>query len=156
MVSVFFFIELYPVTLASGLSCCRSRMVPSCCCEHGQVYNLACVDIFYNKRLALAKPLDVLLGPLTFIICSYITVMLAVLRIASATQRWKAFNTCLTHMILVFIYYLPVILAYKLAMSWHIYPNFHMPDSSLFPIRILPPSAKPSLPTQVIELLPTE
>ncbi|XP_026790452.1 odorant receptor 107-1 [Pangasianodon hypophthalmus] len=109
-----FLIELYPVALASGLSYCRSRVVPSCCCEHGPVYNLACGDISYNKRLALAKTLAVLLGPLSFIICSYVIVVVAVLRIASTTQRWKAFNTCLTHMILVLMYYLPVILAYIL------------------------------------------
>lgn len=36
------------------------------------------------------------------------------MRITSAAQRWKVFNTCLTHLILVLIYYLPVILAYIL------------------------------------------
>lgn len=109
-----FFIEIYPVTLASGLYYCRSRVVPSCCCEHGQVFKLACGDITYNRNLATAKTLVVLLGSLTFIICSYVTVVVAVFRIASTKQRSKAFNTCLTHMVLVFIYYMPVILAYIL------------------------------------------
>uniref|UniRef100_A0AAY5EEC3 G-protein coupled receptors family 1 profile domain-containing protein n=2 Tax=Electrophorus electricus TaxID=8005 RepID=A0AAY5EEC3_ELEEL len=109
-----FLIEVYPVTLASLLPYCNSRVVGSCCCEHGPLVNLACADISYNKRMATAKSLVVLFGPLTFIICSYAIVIIAVLRIASATQRWKAFHTCLTHLLLVLIYYLPVILAYIL------------------------------------------
>ncbi|XP_027003579.2 olfactory receptor 52K1-like [Tachysurus fulvidraco] len=109
-----FLIELYPVFLASRLSYCRTTVVQSCCCEHGQVYKLACGDISYNRNLATAKTLAFLLGPLTFIILSYVIVVVAVLQIASKNQCWKAFNTCLTHMVLVLIYYMPVILAYIL------------------------------------------
>ncbi|KAI5628748.1 odorant receptor, family D, subfamily 107, member 1 isoform X1, partial [Silurus asotus] len=107
-------IEIYPVVLASRLSYCRSRVVSSSCCEHGQVFRLACGDISYNRSLATTKTLAVLLGPLTFIVCSYVIVVVAVLRIASTAQRWKAFNTCFTHMALVLIYFMPVILAYIL------------------------------------------
>ncbi|XP_066535342.1 olfactory receptor 10A6-like [Hoplias malabaricus] len=109
-----FLLELFPVTLASNLPYCKSRVVHSSCCEHGPVFVLACTDISFNKRLATAKSLVVLLCPLTFIILSYIVVVFAVLRIASTAQRWKAFNTCLTHMVLVLIYYVPIILAYIL------------------------------------------
>ncbi|XP_072547821.1 olfactory receptor 52K1-like [Salminus brasiliensis] len=109
-----FLIEVFPVTLASNLTYCRSRVVQSCCCEHGPVYALACGDTSFNNRLATAKSLVVLLGPLSFIILSYVVVVFAVLRIASVTQRWKAFHTCLTHLVLVLIYYLPLILAYVL------------------------------------------
>ncbi|KAM9468466.1 odorant receptor 107-1 [Clarias gariepinus] len=109
-----FFIEIYPIVLASGLSYCRSRVVPSCCCEHGQVYKLACGDISYNRNVATTKTLIVLLGPLIFIILSYIIVVVAVLQIASSSQCWKALNTCLTHMVLILIYYMPVIWAYIL------------------------------------------
>ncbi|XP_046719168.1 olfactory receptor 52K1-like, partial [Silurus meridionalis] len=106
--------EAYLVVLTSRLSYCRSRVVPGCCCEHGQVFNLACGDISYNRSLATTKTLTVLLGPLTFIVCSYVIVVVAVLKIASKAQRWKAFNTCLTHMALVLIYFMPVSFAYIL------------------------------------------
>ncbi|XP_017576345.1 olfactory receptor 10A6-like [Pygocentrus nattereri] len=109
-----FLLDIFPITLASNLPYCRSRVIQSCCCEHGPVFVLACGDISFNKRLATAKTLVVLLGPLTFIILSYAVVVFAVLRIASATQRGKAFHTCLTHLVLVLIYYVPVILAYIL------------------------------------------
>uniref|UniRef100_W5KV85 Odorant receptor, family 40, subfamily A, member 1 n=1 Tax=Astyanax mexicanus TaxID=7994 RepID=W5KV85_ASTMX len=86
-----FLLEIFPVTLASNLLYCRSRVVQSCCCEHGPVYALACGDTSLNRQLV------------------------TVLRIASVAQRWKAFNTCVTHLALVFIYYLPVIMAYIMA-----------------------------------------
>uniref|UniRef100_A0AAY4E3S4 Olfactory receptor n=1 Tax=Denticeps clupeoides TaxID=299321 RepID=A0AAY4E3S4_9TELE len=109
-----FLLEVFPVTLASKLPYCGSRMVKSCCCEHGPVYVLACGDTSYNRLLATAKTLSVLFSSLTFIILSYVVVVVAVLKIASSTQRSKAFFTCLTHSILVLVYYLPVILAYIL------------------------------------------
>ncbi|XP_076833396.1 odorant receptor 107-1 [Brachyhypopomus gauderio] len=109
-----FLIEIFPVTLASFLPYCNSRVVKSCCCEHGPVYVLACADTSYNKRLATVKSLVVLFGPLAFIMCSYTVVMIAVLRLATPAQRWKAFHTCLTHLLLVLVYYLPVALAYIL------------------------------------------
>ncbi|XP_024301594.1 olfactory receptor 10A6-like [Oncorhynchus tshawytscha] len=109
-----FLLEVYPVALASSLPYCASRVVQSCCCEHGPVYRLACSDISFNRKLATAKTLAVLLGPLSFIIFTYAVVVVAVLKFASTTQRWKAFHTCLTHLLLVLVYYLPVILAYIL------------------------------------------
>ncbi|XP_045068739.1 olfactory receptor 1L4-like [Coregonus clupeaformis] len=109
-----FLLEVYPVALASRLSYCASRVVRSCCCEHGPVYRLACSDISFNRKLATAKTLAVLLGPLFFIIFTYAVVVVAVMKIASTTQRGKAFHTCLTHLLLVLVYYLPVILAYVL------------------------------------------
>ncbi|TRY54131.1 hypothetical protein DNTS_031173 [Danionella cerebrum] len=107
-------LELFPVVFAARLPYCGSRVVNSCCCEHGPVYKLACTDTTYNRQLATAKTLITLLGPLTFIISSYVIVVVAVMQIASVSQRWKAFHTCLTHMLLVLLYYLPIILAYVL------------------------------------------
>lgn len=109
-----FLIEVYPVTLASRLPYCASRVVRSCCCEHGPVYILACADISYNRRLAKAKTLAVLFGPLSFILFTYAAALVVVLRIASVDRRRKAFSTCLTHMLLVLVYYLPIVLAYML------------------------------------------
>ncbi|KAL4648523.1 olfactory receptor 10A2-like [Arapaima gigas] len=117
-----FFLNAYPVTLASKLPYCGSRVVHSCCCEHGPVYVLACTDISFNKKLVLTKTMTVLLTPLIFIILTYVVVVITVLKIASAEKSWKAFHTCFTHLLLVLTYYLPVILAYllgyaRLAMS---------------------------------------
>lgn len=112
--SLVFLLDIFPVTLAAMLPYCRSREVRSCCCEHGPVYILACADTSYNRKLGTVKTLVTLLGPLTFIIFTYVIVVVAVLRIASIAQRWKAFHTCLNHMLLVLVYYIPIIMAYVL------------------------------------------
>ncbi|MBN3308636.1 O52K1 protein, partial [Amia calva] len=112
--AIAFFLEIYPVALASQLSYCASRIVRSCCCEHGPVYILACGDTSFNRKLATTKTLIELFSPLSFIVLTYIIIVIAVLKIASVEQRRKAFSTCFTHMLLVLIYYLPVILAYIL------------------------------------------
>ncbi|XP_051962546.1 odorant receptor 107-1 [Xyrauchen texanus] len=112
--SLVFLLDIFPVYLAARLQYCGSREVQSCCCEHGAVYRLACADTSYNRKLATAKTMVTLLGPLTFIILTYVIVVVTVLRIASTTKRWKAFQTCLTHLLLVLLYYIPVILTYVL------------------------------------------
>ncbi|NP_571825.1 odorant receptor 107-1 [Danio rerio] len=107
-------LDIFPVIFASRLPYCSSRAVLSCCCEHGPVYRLACTDTTYNRQLGTVKTMITLLGPLFFIVFTYVIVVIAVMRIASVTQRWKAFHTCLTHMMLVMLYYMPVIIAYVL------------------------------------------
>uniref|UniRef100_A0A8C7U3H7 G-protein coupled receptors family 1 profile domain-containing protein n=1 Tax=Oncorhynchus mykiss TaxID=8022 RepID=A0A8C7U3H7_ONCMY len=66
-----FLLEVSPVTLASSLPYCASRVVHSSCCEHSPVYRLAS----FNMKLPTAKSLVVLLGPRSFIIFTYAVVV---------------------------------------------------------------------------------
>ncbi|KAK1169524.1 olfactory receptor 52K1-like [Acipenser oxyrinchus oxyrinchus] len=145
-----FCMEMYAVALAASLPYCASRIVRSCCCEHGPVYILACADITFNRKLATAKTLFVLFGPLSFIFITYIIIVIAVQKIASAKQRKKAFNTCFTHLLLVLIYYLPVILAYILG-------NLHLVRSpDLFTAILTVSVTLPPMLNPVIYSLKTE
>ncbi|KAJ8342656.1 hypothetical protein SKAU_G00325840 [Synaphobranchus kaupii] len=58
-------------------------------------------------RLSFSLAMLVLLAPLTFIIFSYISIIVAVLKIADAQGRYKAFSTCATQVCIISIYYLP-------------------------------------------------
>ncbi|XP_035241108.1 odorant receptor 107-1 [Anguilla anguilla] len=142
MWALVFLVEIYPVSLAVRLPYCASRVVRSCCCEHGPVYILACADVSYNRSVAKAKTLAVLFGPLAFILCTYVVAVAAVLKIASPEQRRKAFSTCLTHMLLVLVYYLPVILAY-LAGSTRLVTSLDMLTAILTVCVTLPPMLNP-------------
>uniref|UniRef100_A0A672Q7B0 Odorant receptor, family D, subfamily 107, member 1 n=1 Tax=Sinocyclocheilus grahami TaxID=75366 RepID=A0A672Q7B0_SINGR len=148
-------LEIFRVIFAARLPYCDSREVQSCCCEHGPAYKLACTDTSYNRQLATAKTLTVLLGPLTFIIFTYVIVVVAVTRIASTSQRWKAFHTCLTHLLLVLLYYIPVILAYILG-NLRLIQNFDLYTAVLTVSVIIPPMLNPiiySLKTDELKLL---
>ncbi len=135
-------LEIFPVGLAARLPYCGSREVNSCCCEHGPVYWLACTDISYNRQLATAKTLTVLMGPLSFIIFTYVIVVVAVTRIASISQRWKAFHTCLTHLLLVILYYIPVMVAYVLG-NLRLVQNVDLLTSILSVSVTIPPMLNP-------------
>ncbi|CAB1348188.1 unnamed protein product [Coregonus sp. 'balchen'] len=74
-----FLLEVYPVALASRLSYCASGVVQSCCCEHGPETS----DSENSGCSSSSSP------------------VVAVMKIASTTQRGKAFHTCLTHLLLV-------------------------------------------------------
>uniref|UniRef100_A0A8C2JB86 Olfactory receptor 10A6-like n=1 Tax=Cyprinus carpio TaxID=7962 RepID=A0A8C2JB86_CYPCA len=135
-------LEIFPVSLAARLPYCGSREVNSCCCEHSPVYRLACTDISYNRQLATAKTLTVLLGPLSFIIFTYVIIVVAVTRIASISQRRKAFHTCFTHLLLVLLYYMPVIVAYVLG-NLRLVPNVDLLTSVLTISVTIPPMLNP-------------
>ncbi|KAK9962320.1 hypothetical protein ABG768_007690 [Culter alburnus] len=135
-------LEIFPISLAARLPYCASREVQSCCCEHSPVYKLACADTSYNRHLGTAKSLTTLLGPLTFIIFTYVIVVVAVMRIASTTQRWKAFHTCFTHLLLVLLYYMPVMLAFVLG-NLRLIQNFDLYTAVLTVSVTLPPMLNP-------------
>lgn len=140
--SLVILLEIFPVGLAARLPYCGSREVNSCFCEHGPVYRLACTDISYNRQLATAKTLTVLIGPLSFIIFTYVIVVVAVTRIASISQRWKAFHTCLTHLLLVLLYYIPIMVAYVLG-NLRLVQNVDLLTSILTVSVTIPPMLNP-------------
>lgn len=53
-----------------------------------------------------------LLVPLTLILGTYVFIARAVMRIRSAESRWKAFNTCASHLLVVSLFYLTAISMY--------------------------------------------
>ena len=69
---------------------------------------LACSDnkinVIYGLFVALTGILDI-----TCIFMSYILILKAVLSIASQNERLKILNTCVSHIIAVLIFYVPII-----------------------------------------------
>ncbi|XP_014351304.2 olfactory receptor 6N1-like [Latimeria chalumnae] len=105
---------LFLIILASRFSYCASTEVYSCFCEHGPIYRIACGDTSLNVTLALIFITILLYGPLAFIIVTYILIAVAVFKIASAEGRRKAVSTCVSHLILVLIFFLPIVVMYMI------------------------------------------
>uniref|UniRef100_H3AIZ9 Odorant receptor, family 40, subfamily A, member 1 n=2 Tax=Latimeria chalumnae TaxID=7897 RepID=H3AIZ9_LATCH len=106
---------LFLIILASRLSYCASTEVYSCFCEHGPIYKRACGDISLNSKLASLVSIIILYGPLAFIIVTYAFIAVAVIKISSAEGRRKAVSTCISHLILVLIFFVPIMVLYMLA-----------------------------------------
>uniref|UniRef100_A0A8C4SW65 G-protein coupled receptors family 1 profile domain-containing protein n=1 Tax=Erpetoichthys calabaricus TaxID=27687 RepID=A0A8C4SW65_ERPCA len=93
-----------PLILALRLPFCGPNKVMHLYCELASVVRLACADISVNNYVTLAIAMSVMIIPLTYILYSYVRIIMSVLKIASSEGRVKAFSTCGTHLVVIFIF----------------------------------------------------
>lgn len=127
--------------LLNRLSFCRSVAVKSFYCDHGPLYRLACNDTSWNNILANIGIILVLVIPLVLIALSYLCICVALGRIASGVERLRAMKTCTSHLILVAIFFLPIISTNIAFLFSYIHPNTRIINSSL--TQILPALLNP-------------
>ncbi|XP_077782928.1 olfactory receptor 52K1-like [Podarcis muralis] len=93
------------VILASRVSFCRSDVISHFACEHMALMRLSCSDISINKAVGMAmRCVDVILD-FSILLASYSQIVRTALKIASGNVRHKAFHTCGTHLIVLFVSY---------------------------------------------------
>ncbi|XP_062983871.1 olfactory receptor 52K1-like [Elgaria multicarinata webbii] len=93
------------VILASRVRFCRSNTISHFACEHMALMSLSCTDISINKMVGMAmRSIDIILD-LSFLLASYSKIVHAALKMASGNVRHKAFHTCGTHLMVIFIGY---------------------------------------------------
>nr|XP_002816627.2 LOW QUALITY PROTEIN: putative olfactory receptor 2W6 [Pongo abelii] len=103
-------IVMSPLTMT--LSRCGHCQVKHFLCEMPALIKMACADARAVEMLAFAFAVLMVLLPLTLILVSYGYIAAAVLRIKSAAGRWKAFNTCSSHLTVVSLFYGSIIYMY--------------------------------------------
>uniref|UniRef100_A0A3B4U0J0 Olfactory receptor 1-like n=2 Tax=Seriola dumerili TaxID=41447 RepID=A0A3B4U0J0_SERDU len=119
------------VGIIDRLSFCGSVVVKSFFCDHAPVYRLACNDSSLNNIMAYVAFIIVLCCPLILIAITYVCISIALSRIASTEERLKAMKTCTSHLILVAIFFLPVVGTNIAAVASYIHPNARIINSSL-------------------------
>ncbi|CAL8281206.1 unnamed protein product [Arctogadus glacialis] len=132
-------VNLTAVGLLTRLSYCRSVVINSYFCDHGPLYRLACNSNRPNIILANVLIAFILWVPLLFVLITYMCIGAALAKIAGAQDRMKAFKTCSAHMMLVTIYYLPIIVTFAFAAKMP--PNIRIINMSL--TAVLPPVLNP-------------
>ncbi|XP_031664019.1 olfactory receptor 146-like [Oncorhynchus kisutch] len=140
---------LISVCLITRLSFCRSLVINSYFCDHGPLFRLAapCSNVVPNIAMSEINPCIVLYLPMIFIISSYICITHALFTVTLPQDRLRAIKTCTSHLILVAIFYLPIIFTYSL---YTIIPtNARIINLSL--TSILPPMLNP-----IVYVLKTE
>ena len=103
---------LMMVIRAYPLPYCSSNTIIHCFCDHISITTLACTDRTPYAIPALISAMVVLLVPLAFIIFSYLSIIVAVLRISSTKARVKTFSTCSGQLTIIALYYIPRCLVY--------------------------------------------
>uniref|UniRef100_A0A8C5M6I9 Olfactory receptor n=1 Tax=Leptobrachium leishanense TaxID=445787 RepID=A0A8C5M6I9_9ANUR len=77
---------------------CKKSYVDHYFCEVIVLLKLVCGDTFFYEEMIFSSTLFSALIPFGFILSSYICIIRAVLKIRSASGRYKAFSTCSSHL----------------------------------------------------------
>ncbi|XP_019952632.1 olfactory receptor 1M1-like [Paralichthys olivaceus] len=100
---------LFSVAIMTRLSFCNSVRVLSYFCDYAPVFRLACNDYTMHWSVASLLTYLLLVAPFTFILLSYLSILVTVFRMKSLDSRLKALATCVEHLILVAVFYIPLI-----------------------------------------------
>ncbi|KAL4647775.1 olfactory receptor 2AT4-like [Arapaima gigas] len=98
---------IFIVMQAYSLSYCNSNKIFQCYCDHYRLTSIACDNNWRVQVTALGGAMAVLLCPLAFIIFSYISIIIAVMKIANLEGRYKTFSTCSPQLFIICLYYVP-------------------------------------------------
>ncbi|XP_042596004.1 olfactory receptor 51A4-like [Cyprinus carpio] len=128
-------------SLMTQLSFCKSNVVQSYYCDYGAVLGMACNDNSINMFLTNLIVALFLVAPLFIIVLSYMGIVFALSKITTWEARLKALKTCVSHLLLVVSFFLPVICIFIASLITSLTPNARVISGSLS--LSLPPMLNP-------------
>ncbi|KAM8802393.1 LOW QUALITY PROTEIN: uncharacterized protein V5649_004800 [Rhynchonycteris naso] len=100
------------------LSFCVDNTISHFFCDLAALLKLSCFDISLNKLVIFTEGGMVLFLPLGVILGSYVYIGTIILRVPSTVKLFKAFSTCGSHLLVVFLYYGALAGVYFFSSSW--------------------------------------
>ena len=91
--------------LMTNVTFCGSRKIHYIFCEMYVLLRLACSNTQINHTVLIATGSFIFLTPFGFMVMSYVRIVRAILRIPSASSKYKAFSTCGSHLAVVSLFY---------------------------------------------------
>ncbi|XP_078515123.1 olfactory receptor 6N1-like [Lissotriton helveticus] len=98
--------------LVTRLPFCRSNVVDHYYCDHPPLLKLSCADTSVNVTVGSTSSSLVIVSSFSLILISYIKIILTILKISSKGGRRKTFSTCGSHLLVVNVFFLPIIFMY--------------------------------------------
>ncbi|XP_063309529.1 olfactory receptor 6M1-like [Pelobates fuscus] len=94
-----------PTINVLSLSFCGPRILQHFFCDIEPLLKLACTDTSFINLLNFLLSSVTVLGSLICITISYIFIIKTLFKIPSGGDRWKSFSTCISHLLLVCMFY---------------------------------------------------
>ncbi|KAM3920296.1 olfactory receptor 1-like [Leptodactylus fuscus] len=107
-----FILDSAEVVFIFQLKFCDSNIIDHFFCDLSPILQLSSSDPFIIIWQDLVLSVVTILLPFLFVLISYICIIITIINIPSSIGRKKAFSTCSTHLLLVFIYYGTLIALY--------------------------------------------
>ncbi|KFO36024.1 Olfactory receptor 51L1 [Fukomys damarensis] len=121
---------------------CHVNALSHAFCLHQDVLKLSCSNAKINSIYGLCVVIATLGVDSIFILLSYALILNAVLGIASHEERLKALNTCVSHICVVLIFFVPVIgVSMVHRFGKHLSPIVHVLMADIY--LLLPPVLNP-------------
>ncbi|XP_029922281.1 olfactory receptor 52E8-like [Myripristis murdjan] len=103
-VSLMLSIVLHTLTLPF----CKSNVIVQCYCDHISITSQACGEDVQTVQVAtLCMAMFCLLLPLAFILFSYFSIIVIILKMSNAEGRYKTLATCTPQIFITCLFYLP-------------------------------------------------
>lgn len=107
-------ITAFSVGIMNWLSFCKSVTVYSYFCDYAPTFRLACNDYTLHWTLSSTSAVIHLSVPFVFIVLTYAAILATLFRMRSVNSRVKALATCIEHLVLVVIFYIPLFTIFTL------------------------------------------
>ncbi|GAB5577484.1 olfactory receptor 51Q1-like [Prionailurus iriomotensis] len=95
--------------LLKRLPFCHSHLLSHSYCLHQDMIRLVCADIRVNSWYGFALVLLIIMMDPLLIVLSYTLILKSILGTASWTERFRALNNCLSHVLAVLVLYVPMV-----------------------------------------------
>ncbi|KAJ7411010.1 Olfactory receptor 12D3 [Willisornis vidua] len=99
--------------MTSQLSFCGHNHIQHFFCDIKPLLNLACSTTNLNMTLLNVVTTSIVLGPFILVVPSYLYIISFLFyKVQSQEGRWKLFSTCVSHLTVVALFYIPVLSNY--------------------------------------------
>ncbi|KAM4626881.1 olfactory receptor 10A7-like [Discoglossus pictus] len=107
-----FLLSIFLVAFIFNLPMCDHNEINHFLCEPPKVLVLVCTDLLIIEYGIFITCIAVLMIPITFILVSYIKIIVTILKMSSTAGRKKTFSTCASHITVVTLFYGMVMVTY--------------------------------------------
>ncbi|KAK9962328.1 hypothetical protein ABG768_007698 [Culter alburnus] len=103
------FLVTLSTSLITRLSFCKSNVIESWYCDYDRLVRMPCNDSSINNVIVILIQAFFLVAPPFIIVLSYLGIFIALCKITTWEGRFKALKTCVSHLLVVGSFFLPII-----------------------------------------------